>query len=101
MLSCSPGKTPVMKGDKFSKAQCPQNYNESDQMKSVLYESVVGSLTYAQVCIRPDIELVVSMLGKYLSDLRLSHWKAAKKVQRYLYSFTYIFCVFLCNFSLI
>ena len=53
-------------------------------MKVVPYSSVVGNLMYAQVCTRPDIAFVVNVLGSYLSDLGQSHWKAAKKVLRYL-----------------
>ena len=84
MHSCSSGKAPIVKGDKFSKAQCPQNDKERDEMKVVPYASLVGSLMYAQVCTRPDIAFVVGVLGRYLSDPGLSHWKAAKKVMRYL-----------------
>ncbi|KAM6543867.1 hypothetical protein CsatB_030554 [Cannabis sativa] len=84
MHTCSPGKAPIVKGDKFSKGQCPQNDKERDEMKVVPYASVVGSLMYAQVCTRPDIAFVVGVLGRYLSDPGLSHWKAAKKVMRYL-----------------
>ncbi|KAL5553642.1 hypothetical protein UlMin_041043 [Ulmus minor] len=50
----------------------------------VPYSSMVGSLMYAQVCTRPDIAFVVSVLGRYLSDPGTSHWQAAKKVLRYL-----------------
>nr|KYP31272.1 Retrovirus-related Pol polyprotein from transposon TNT 1-94 [Cajanus cajan] len=39
---------------------------------------------YAQVCTRPDITFAVNALGRYLSDLGLGHWKAVKKVFRYL-----------------
>ena len=53
-------------------------------MKAIPYSSVVGSLMYAQVCTRPDIAFIVSVLGKYLSDPGQSHWKVAKKVLRYL-----------------
>ena len=53
-------------------------------MKVDPYSSVVGSLMYAQVCTRPDIFFVVGVLGRYLSDLGQSHWKAAKKCLRYL-----------------
>ena len=53
-------------------------------MKAVPYSSVVGRLMYAQVCTRLDIAFVVGMLGKYLSDPSQTHWKAAKKVLRYL-----------------
>ena len=84
MQLCSSGKTPIVKGDRFSKGQYTQNDIERDQMKAVSYSSVVGSLMYAQVCTRPDIAFVVGVLGRYLSDLGQSHWKAAKKVLRYL-----------------
>ncbi|RVW20147.1 Retrovirus-related Pol polyprotein from transposon TNT 1-94 [Vitis vinifera] len=75
-------KAPIVKGDKFSKAQCPQNDDEREEMKTIPYSSVVGSLMYAQVCTRPDIAFVVGMLGRYLSNPGSQHWKAAKKVLR-------------------
>lgn len=53
-------------------------------MKSIPYASTVGSLMYAQVCAGPDIGYAVGMLGKYQSDPGLEHWKAAKRVLRYL-----------------
>ena len=53
-------------------------------MKEVPYSSVVGNLMYAQVCTCLNISLVFGMLGRYLSDHGQSHWKAAKKVLRYL-----------------
>ncbi|RDX66361.1 hypothetical protein CR513_54876, partial [Mucuna pruriens] len=39
---------------------------------------------YAQFCTRPDIAFVVGVLGKYLSDPKMQHWKAVKHVMRYL-----------------
>ena len=69
MQLCSSGKTPIVKGDKFSKGQCPQNDIERDQMKAVPYSSIVGNLMYAQVCTRLDIAFVVGMLSRYLSNL--------------------------------
>ena len=53
-------------------------------MKAILYSSVVSNLMYAQVCTRPDIDFVLGLLGRYLSDPGQSHWKTAKKVLRYL-----------------
>ena len=50
MHACFPGKAPIVKGDKFSKTQCSQNDKERDDMKVILYVSLVGSLMYAQVC---------------------------------------------------
>jgi hypothetical protein len=39
---------------------------------------------YAQTCTRPDISFAVGMLGRYQSNPGMDHWKAAKKVMRYL-----------------
>ncbi|KAL3752114.1 hypothetical protein ACJRO7_012865 [Eucalyptus globulus] len=53
-------------------------------MKNIPYASTVGSLMYAQVCTRPDIAFAVGMLGRYQSNPGMDHWRAAKKVMRYL-----------------
>ena len=50
----------------------------------MLNTSLVGSLMYAQVCTRPDISHAVGMLGRFQSNPGIAHWKAAKKVLRYL-----------------
>ena len=44
--------------------------------------------------LRPDIAFLVGMLGRYMSNPRASHWKATKRVMRYLkrtkdFMFTY------------
>ncbi|RVW72313.1 Retrovirus-related Pol polyprotein from transposon TNT 1-94 [Vitis vinifera] len=53
-------------------------------MQKIPYASVVGSLMYAQVCTRPDIAYIVGMLVRYLSNPGMDHWRAAKRVMRYL-----------------
>ena len=73
MQLCSSGKAPIVKGDIFSKGQCPRNDIEKDHMKAVLYSSIVGSLMYTQACTHPDISFVVDLLGRYLSDPGQSH----------------------------
>ncbi|KAL6223034.1 hypothetical protein ACLB2K_006424 [Fragaria x ananassa] len=62
MENCSGGDLPMSKGDKFNKSQCPENDFEKNAMKNKPYTSLAGSLMYAQVCSRPDIAFVVSML---------------------------------------
>ncbi|RDY03184.1 hypothetical protein CR513_13258, partial [Mucuna pruriens] len=79
-----PGDTLIAKRDKFSLNQCPNNDLERNEMQKIPYASVVGSLMYAQVCTRPDITFVVGVLGRYLSDLEMQHWKAVKRVIHYL-----------------
>ena len=53
-------------------------------MKNIPYASAVSSLMYAQVCTRPNIAYAVGVLGRYQSNLGMDHWRAAKKVMRYL-----------------
>ena len=47
MQSCSSDKALIVKGDRFSKGQCPHNDIERDRMKAIHYSSVVGNLMYA------------------------------------------------------
>lgn len=84
MENCSAGIAPIQKGNKFSKMQCPKNELERKEMERIPYASVVGSLNYVQTCTRPDINFAVGMLGRYQSNPGMDHWKAAKKVLRYL-----------------
>jgi len=84
MDKCSTSPVPIQKGDKFSIMQCPKNELERKQMENIPYASIVRSLMYAQTCTRPDISFAVGMLGRYQSNPGLDHWKAAKKVLRYL-----------------
>ena len=68
MQSCSSSKTLIVKGDRFSKGQCPHNDIERDRMKAVPYFLLAGSLMYTQICTRPDIAFIVGVLGRYLND---------------------------------
>ncbi|XP_075079731.1 secreted RxLR effector protein 161-like [Nicotiana tabacum] len=79
MNNCSVGIAPIQKGDKFSLMQCPKNDVEQKENSSI-----IGSLMYAQTCTRPGISFAVGMLGRYQSNPGIDHWKAAKKVLRYL-----------------
>ena len=53
-------------------------------MQKIPYALAVGSVMYAQVCTRPNIAFIVSMLGRYMSNPGVDDWKAAKRVMRYL-----------------
>ena len=84
MQDCKPGDTLVTKANKFSLSQCPKNDFEIKEMQKIPYALVVQSLMYAQVCTRIDITYIVQMLGRYLSNLGMDHWKVAKRIMRYL-----------------
>ncbi|KAK7321173.1 hypothetical protein VNO77_31533 [Canavalia gladiata] len=65
MKDCSPNVAPVVKGDRFNLNQCLKNEFEREQIKNISYASAVGSLIYQ-------------------SNPGIDHWRAAKKVIRYL-----------------
>ncbi|KAL9252624.1 Retrovirus-related Pol polyprotein from transposon TNT 1-94-like protein [Drosera capensis] len=83
MQDCKPGDTLIAKGDKFSLNQCPKNGFETKKIEKTPYASAVGSLMYAQVCTRHDLAYIVGILGRYLSNPGIDHWKASKRVMRY------------------
>lgn len=84
MHNCNSVNVPLQKGNNFSLKKCPVSDLESEQMKTLFYASLVGSLTYTQFYTRTDISFAVGMLGRYQSNPGYYHWNAAKKVLRYL-----------------
>ena len=62
-------------------------------MKKVPYTSAVGSLMYAMMCTRPDICFAVDMVSRYQSNPGPVHWKAVKRILRYLKGTAIIHCV--------
>jgi len=81
-FSASP--IPIQKKDKFSLEQCPKTDLARRQMETIHYAPVVGSIMYAKICTQQDICFATEMLGRYQSNLGMEHWRAAKKVMKYL-----------------
>lgn len=48
------------------------------------YRGLIGSLMYIAVCTRPDIAYAVGYLSQFNESFTEIHWKAAKRVLRYL-----------------
>lgn len=48
------------------------------------YRKLIGSLLYLSTCTRPDIAQAVGVLSKYTATPTMEHWKAGKRVLRYL-----------------
>ena len=84
MQNCKSIDTPVCKGDTLSQRQCPETREEKERMKNVPYASAVGSLMYAMMCTRPDICFAVGLVSRYQSNPGTTHWKAVKRILRYL-----------------
>ena len=69
---------------KLSTKQYPSIDEKKKKMQHVPYASTVESLMYAMVCIRPDIDHVVSTVSRFMSNPGRPHWEAVKWILRYL-----------------
>ena len=84
MQVAKPMVTPLDGNVKLTKEMEPSTEEESQEMKGVPYQSLIGSLMYLAVSTRPDIAYAVSALSQYNRNPGKTHWSAAKRVLRYL-----------------
>ena len=84
MQDSKPVNVPIPVGVNLSAEQCPKTQKEEEDMSHVPYESAVGSLMYAMVCIRPEIAHAMGVLSRFMSNTGKEHWTAVKRVFRYL-----------------
>lgn len=80
MSDCNSVNIP-MKAGNFIDIPEADNYEEAD-LKT--YQRLVGKLMYLLCETRPDIAFVVGQLSRRNADPRVSYFKAAKRVVRYL-----------------
>ncbi|KAJ6651736.1 hypothetical protein lerEdw1_020666 [Lerista edwardsae] len=57
---------------------------DSPRYDKEMYQSLVGSLLYLSQWTRPDIAAAVNILTRFISEPKLRHWQAAKRILRYL-----------------
>lgn len=76
MEDCKSISTPMEVGLKLSKAD--------KKYKDFEYRNLIGCLMYIAVCTRPDIAHSVSFLSQFNDCYSEVHWKAAKRILRYL-----------------
>lgn len=70
--------TPLACHFKHNSAQAPTSEKEQEEIWSVIYASVVGSLIYVMVCIRLDIAHAVKAVSQFLFNLWKEHCLAIK-----------------------
>lgn len=76
MSDCKTTTTPLVTGQQLERG--------IEQMQSLPYRELIGSLMYAAVCTRPDIAFAVSYLSQFNNCYDEEHWRSAKYVLRYL-----------------
>jgi hypothetical protein len=93
MQDCKRIDTPVRKGNSLSSEMCPKTQVEIKSMTQVPYANVIGNLIYAMLCTRPDICFAVELVSRFQSNPGPAHWKAVKRILRYLNGTTdYMLC---------
>lgn len=79
MADCKPARTPLPAGAEILASKQPA----SDSFRK-RYQSLIGSLLYATLGTRPDIDFAVTRLSKYNANPNESHYNLAKYILRYL-----------------
>ena len=74
----------VLQGVRLSSAQCPTTAKDIEEMSVIPYASAIGSIMYAMLCTRPDVNLAVSLVARYQSNPGKEHWTAVKNILKYL-----------------
>ena len=65
-------------------AHGPTNETEKQAMATLPYREVIGSLLWLSLGTRPDITYAVSQVAKFSANPGPEHWKAVKRILRYL-----------------
>ncbi|XP_058003620.1 secreted RxLR effector protein 161-like [Hevea brasiliensis] len=77
MENCKTVSTPAVQGEKLSKS------DEARKIDASLYRSLIGCLLYLSPA-RPDIMYATSILSKFMQSPCEVHYRAAKRVMRYV-----------------
>ncbi|KAM1174186.1 hypothetical protein ACFX13_027426 [Malus domestica] len=73
--------TPLAAHFRLRGQHCPKSEEEQQVMKNVPYANAVDCLMYAMVYTRLDIAQAISVVSRYMANLRKQHWDA---ILRYL-----------------
>ena len=81
---CRSISIPLPVNFKISSSMCPSNEAERKEMSRMSYASAVGSLIFAMISTRPDIEQTVGAVSTYMANRGGKHWKTVKMILRYI-----------------
>ena len=82
MVNCSSVPTPIV--DRLVHPQDSPTQEEVVLMNRIPYNKILGMLIWLSTCTRFDIVFAVNQLSRFSNAPRLVHWKAMKRLIRYL-----------------
>lgn len=78
MQNCSSVATPI------TNVKDLYYHNDAKLESNFRYRQLIGSLMFVMLGSRPDLAFTVTVLSRFLENPHQNHWKAAKRVLRYL-----------------
>ena len=74
MSEAKPDSSALPTNCKLNAKQCPRGEKEKAKMRKVPYASVVGSLMYVIICMRPGITFAMGAISRYMSNPGWEPW---------------------------
>ena len=84
MKESKKGFLPMLHEVYLSKDMCPRTHEEREHMDRILYASVIGSIMYAMLCMRPDVFHALTITSRYQANTGEKHWMVVKNILKYL-----------------
>ncbi|GFX34793.1 retrovirus-related Pol polyprotein from transposon TNT 1-94 [Trichonephila clavipes] len=72
---------PISKGQLLSKLDSPKT---SEEILTVPYRNLIGSLSFIAICTRPDIMYAVNVLSQFQANPGIKHWNCLLRLLGYL-----------------
>lgn len=85
MDRANPAATPMEPGLILTRSDGPVTITEAEEMKEIPYQSAIGGIMYAMIGTRPDISFAITALSQFSKNPGMKHWKAIKRLLRYLH----------------
>jgi hypothetical protein len=80
MQDSKKGFLPMSHGITLIKKQCPLEPDEQERMRTIPYDSAIGSIMYAILCTCPDVSYALSATSRYQSNYGAAHWTIVKNI---------------------
>ena len=75
---------PMSHGVHLFKDMSPRTQKEKENMSRIPYTSMIGSIMYVMLCMRPDVSYALSITSRYQKNPSEKHWMAVKNILKYL-----------------